>query len=62
MENEATRFVVVDRGVLSRIVDSLKKLDVRGYDSYDRVVGCVMLLENMMYGPPPEKKAEEKEG
>ena len=62
MENEATRFVVVDRGVLAGIIDSLKKLDVRGYDSYDRLVGCVMVLENLKYAPPPEKKEEEKEG
>jgi len=61
MGNEATQYTVVDRGVLYGLVQSLKQIDVRGYDSMDRLVGCVMVLENLMNAPAPAKKEEQKE-
>lgn len=33
---------------LLRVVSTLKTLDVRGWDSMDRLVGCVMALERMI--------------
>ena len=58
MGNETTQHTVVDRGVLYGLVQSLKQIDVRGYDSMDRLVGCVMVLENLMNAPVPAKKEE----
>lgn len=33
---------------LQRVIATLKTLDVRGWESMDRLVGCVMALERMV--------------
>lgn len=71
MGNEATNFIVADRGVLVSIIESLKKIDVRGFDSMDRLVGCVCCLQAIAKQTPsmPKEPApkdgtdkEEKDG
>lgn len=34
--------------LITRIIITLKQLDVRGYDSMDKLVGVVSLLEKIM--------------
>lgn len=40
------------------IIQTLKELDVRGFDSMNRVVGLVAFFENILSNPPEEKKDE----
>ena len=34
--------------MIQRVIETLKSLDVRGFDSMDRLVGLVMLFEKML--------------
>ena len=34
--------------IITRTVFTLKQIDVRGYDSMDRLVGLVMMFENIL--------------
>ena len=51
---------IMDRKLMEAVIRSLKTLDVRGWDSYDTLVGVVNLLEQAMRGP--EKKPDEESG
>lgn len=47
--------------LLQSIILTLKNIDVRGYDSMDRLVGLVMLFENILNQPPVETTEEGSE-
>lgn len=40
--------VMTDTEIIKNVINTLKSLDVRGYDSMDRLVGCVMVLEKYL--------------
>ena len=42
-----------------RVIDTLKGMDVRGYDSMNRLVGLVMFFENILNEPAEEPEVEE---
>lgn len=52
--------VVVDKNLLRSIINSLKKIEVRGFDSMDILVGCVMLLEQTLNAPKPVEDTQEE--
>ena len=52
---------IIEKSLMADIIASLKSLDVRGFNSMDTLVGCVILLENALNAPPPEEKTETKE-
>lgn len=45
----------ISKDLLARIIYTLKQIDVRGYDSMDKLVGTVTLLERIA------ESAEQKE-
>ena len=49
----------IQRLVLQQLLTTLKTLDVRGYESMNRLVGCVMLLEQLLSAPKEQEKTEE---
>lgn len=51
----------IDPDLLVRIVATLKQIDVRGYESMDRLVGLVMMLEHMLSTEPMKESADEGE-
>ena len=61
MKNRETDYVAVDRGVLAGLIESMKKIDVRGFESMDRLVGCVIVLQKLANQSAPET-GEESEG
>lgn len=61
MDGEATTYVVVDRDVIASLISSLRKIDVRGFESMDRLVGCVIVLQKLANQSAPEA-GEESEG
>ena len=58
--------LLVDKNMIEGVVTTLKKLKVKGFDSMDRLVGAVMVLESYLdqeapiceeiqeYNPPDE--------
>ena len=51
----------IDSNTVFSVIKTLKELDVRGYDSMNRLVGLVMLFESILNAPLPEEQGEEKE-
>ena len=51
----------VTEELLKSVIATLKGIDVRGYDSMDRLVGLVMLFERILNTPAPiaEEDGEE---
>ena len=47
--------------MLQNVILTLKNIDVRGYDSMDRLVGLVMFFENILRQPPVETTEEGSE-
>lgn len=45
----------INRDLIFSVIKTLKEMDVRGYDSMNRLVGLVMLFENILNTPPEEK-------
>lgn len=43
----------IDAGIVQKVVHTLKLIDVRGYDSMDRLVGLVMLFEDYLRSATP---------
>ena len=41
----------VDNNTIFSIIKTLKEMDVRGYDSMNRLVGLVMLFESILNEP-----------
>lgn len=56
--------VKVDRQLLGFVIETLKTIDVRGFESMDALVGCVITLTQMMNTPviKTETKEEAKYG
>ena len=53
----------IPEDVIKSVLVTLKAIDVRGFDSMNRLVGLVMLFEQIMQTPvtqPVEEIAEEK--
>lgn len=44
----------LDANLVAGVVNTLKQIDVRGYESMDRLVGLVMLFENILKTNPEE--------
>ena len=42
------RYVVIDREDISRLINTLTQIDVRGFPSMDRLVASVSFLENTL--------------
>ena len=47
-----TNFVIADRGVIATVIATLKKIDVRGFESMDKLVGSVILLQDLLNQEP----------
>ena len=47
-----TNFVLADRGMITTVIATLKKIDVRGFESMDRLVGSVILLQDLLNQEP----------
>lgn len=47
--------------LITRIIFTLKQLDVNGYDSMDKLVGVVSLLEKIMEKAAQQEKEEKAE-
>lgn len=50
----------IDREVIIRIIETLKGIDVRGFDSMNRVVGLVIFFENLLNSSQTELGNEAK--
>ena len=50
----------LNKETIFSIIKTLKELDVRGYDSMNRLVGLVMLFETILNNPPVDQQVEEK--
>lgn len=48
----------IDNNTIFSVIKTLKELDVRGYDSMNRLVGLVMLFETIL-NEQPEKGQED---
>lgn len=48
--------IMLDKRVIGQVIETLKTLDVRGFDSMDKLVGIVMLLEQTMNPPKTENE------
>jgi len=44
--------------MLQRVINTLKSIDVRGFDSMNKLVGLVMLFEDILNSPPVDKENE----
>ena len=53
--------IIVDKVLLQRVVYTLKQLDIRGYDSMDKLVGIVLSLEQCLETAKPYSVREETE-
>lgn len=47
MEEGFANSILVSRELVKNLANTLKTLDVRGWESIDALVGCVMILEKM---------------
>jgi hypothetical protein len=47
--------------LIQRIIFTLKQLDVRGYDSMDKLVGVVSLLEKIVEQAEKQKEEQKEE-
>ena len=57
---------ILNVDVILSVIKTLKEMDVRGFDSMNRLVGLVMLFENILnsqpqQGEPVEAEQTEKE-
>lgn len=53
--------ITLSEELIQRIVYTLKQLDVRGYDSMDKLVGTVTLLERIAEAKLPVETEEQEE-
>ena len=52
--------LTIDKELLERIIQTLKKLDVRGFDSMDMLVGCVSALMSVYNAPASEENKQQE--
>ena len=50
----------LSKDMIFSIIKTLKEMDVRGYDSMNRLVGLVMLFESILNSPPADEQEEVK--
>lgn len=57
--------ILLDRRIVEGIINTLKTIDVRGFDSMDSLVGSVMMLQQALSQPPIQyetiQEVDEKE-
>lgn len=46
--------------IIQSIISTLKEIDVRGFESMNRLVGLVMFFENVLNTPPDSTEDGEK--
>lgn len=56
-----TMNITLSDQLITRIIFTLKQLDVNGYDSMDKLVGVVSLLEKIMEKAAQQEKEETAE-
>ena len=49
---------MIDETVIMRVIATLKEIDVRGFDSMNRLVGLVMLFESVLQNMSEQAEAE----
>lgn len=52
---------MIDETMIMRVIATLKEIDVRGFDSMNRLVGLVMLFENVLQNMSEQAAQEEQE-
>ena len=52
---------MIDETMIMRVIATLKEIDVRGFDSMNRLVGLVMLFENVLQNMSEKAAQEEQE-
>lgn len=52
---------IAEKEMMLHVIDVLKTLDVRGYDSYEKLVHCVILLTESMKNKVKNEQAKPKE-
>ncbi len=52
---------MMDENMIMRVIATLKEIDVRGFDSMNRLVGLVMLFENVLQNMSEQAAQEEQE-
>lgn len=50
----------LNKDMIFSIIKTLKEMDVRGYDSMNRLVGLVMLFESILNNPPVDEEVEQQ--
>ena len=49
---------VIDRNLMIKVIETLKTLDVRGFENYDKIVGCVAVLTDGLKNSLPHEETE----
>ena len=49
----------ISEAMLTSVIETLKGIKVRGFDSMNRLVGLVMFFENIFNQPPINEPADE---
>ena len=53
--------IMIDKELLGKIIQTLKQLNVSGFESMDMLVGCVSALMSVYNNTPESEKIVEKE-
>jgi len=51
--------ITLNADLIKTVISTLKQMDVRGYESMDRLVGLVMLFEQVLAKAEEEAKKQE---
>jgi len=51
---------MIDETVIMRVIATLKEIDVRGFDSMNRLVGLVMLFDSVLQSMREQTEAEQE--
>ena len=52
---------MLNENMITRVIATLKEIDVRGFDSMNRLVGLVMLFENVLQNMSEQAAQEGQE-
>ena len=53
--------ILVEEGTIQTVINTLKGIDVKGFDSMDKLVGVVMVLTNVLNNGQRAEIIEQKE-
>ena len=53
--------ITLNKDLILQVIKTLKGIDVRGYDSMDKLVGLVMLFENILKQADEMAKKKQEE-